>query len=243
MPWGLRKLLNWVDRRYGRPPIYVTENGWSTPGEESAAEGVVDDGRVLFYHNYTGEMQRAIYEDGVDVRGYFAWSLMDNFEWERGYSERFGLVYTDFVTQERHVKASGDWYSAAMAANEAVDPCPYLSTPAGRAAARCPEEASSAATPSCESQPAVSGTLDGSLGYLDGKFAPQSASPLVLTAIAFAAVACLIAVTLYRKRSSSGSLKLYRAPAASSALKPAEPNTAADGVSDDDLPLAPSATC
>ena len=50
-----------------------------------------DDGRVLFYHNYTSEMQRAINEDGVDVRGYFAWSLMDNFEWERGYTERFGL--------------------------------------------------------------------------------------------------------------------------------------------------------
>ena len=69
VPWGLRKLLNWIDRRYGKPPIYVTENGWSTPGAESAAEGVVDDGRVLFYHNYTGEMQRAIYEDGVDVSG------------------------------------------------------------------------------------------------------------------------------------------------------------------------------
>ena len=50
---------------------------------------------------------------------------MDNFEWERGYSERFGLVYIDFKTQERHVKASGRWYAAAMAANEVVDPCPY----------------------------------------------------------------------------------------------------------------------
>ena len=64
VPWGLRKLLNWVDQRYAHPPIYVTENGWSTPGEESAQEGVVDDGRVLFYHNYTGEVQRAIVEDG-----------------------------------------------------------------------------------------------------------------------------------------------------------------------------------
>ena len=71
VPWGLRKLLNWIDKRYAdtKPPIYVTENGWSTPGSESAAQGIVDDGRVLFYHNYTGEMQRAIYEDGVDVRG------------------------------------------------------------------------------------------------------------------------------------------------------------------------------
>ena len=74
VPWGLRKLLNWVHRRYspsvagGRLPIYVTENGWSTPGEESWQQGVADDGRVLFYANYTGEMQRALNEDGVNVR-------------------------------------------------------------------------------------------------------------------------------------------------------------------------------
>ena len=81
VPWGLRKLLNWVDRRYGRPPIYVTENGWSTPGGEDVAAGVADGGRVAFYANYTSELQRAVNEDGVDVRGYFAWSLFDNFEW------------------------------------------------------------------------------------------------------------------------------------------------------------------
>lgn len=81
VPWGLRKLLNWIDRRYGRPPIYVTENGWSTPGGEDVAAAVADSGRVAFYANYTSEMQRAINEDGVDVRGYFAWSLFDNFEW------------------------------------------------------------------------------------------------------------------------------------------------------------------
>ena len=62
-----------------------------------------DSGRVLYYANYTSEMRRAIYEDGVDVRGYFAWSLLDNFEWEMGYTERFGLVYTDFATQARHI--------------------------------------------------------------------------------------------------------------------------------------------
>ena len=132
VPWGLRKLLNWVDRRYspalggGRLPIYVTENGWSTPGDEPWREGVVDDGRVLYYANYTGEVQRAINEDGVNVKGYFAWSLMDNFEWERGFSERFGLVYTDFETQERHIKMSARWYQATMADNAVADPCPYL---------------------------------------------------------------------------------------------------------------------
>jgi beta-glucosidase len=147
VPWGLRKLLNWVDRRYHHVPIYVTENGWSTKGGESWAEGVVDDGRVLYYANYTGEVQRAIAEDGVNVRGYFAWSLMDNFEWERGFSERFGLVYTDFVTQARHPKASARWFSATMAANAVADPCPFLSASGGYAAAMgC---AAKAGTPAC----------------------------------------------------------------------------------------------
>ena len=137
VPWGLRKLLVWIDQRYAHPPIYVTENGWSTPGAEAWTAGVKDDSRVLFYHNYTSEMQRALNEDGVDLRGYFAWSLMDNFEWERGYTERFGLVYTDFVTQERHVKASARWYHAAIDANAVVDPCPFLATSEARLAARC----------------------------------------------------------------------------------------------------------
>lgn len=122
VPWGLRKLLNWVAKRYNSPAIYVTENGWSTPGDVDVETGVHDPSRVLFYANYTSEMQRAINEDGVDVRGYFAWSLMDNFEWERGYSERFGLVHTDFVTQKRYPKTSALWYSATIQANAIVDP-------------------------------------------------------------------------------------------------------------------------
>lgn len=129
VPWGLRQLLNWIDRRYGSPAIYIMENGWSTPGGESWKEGVSDDSRVLFYANYTSEVQRAIYEDGIAVRGYFAWSLIDNFEWERGYSERFGIVYTDFQTKQRYIKASAKWYAAAIAANAAVDPAPFLTPP------------------------------------------------------------------------------------------------------------------
>ena len=135
VPWGLRQLLNWVDQRYGRPPIYVTENGWSTPGDESVERGVADDGRVLYYANYTSEMQRALQEDGVDLRGYFAWSLMDNFEWERGYSERFGLVYTEYATQRRYPKASARWYAATMRANAVADPRPFLSGAAAGAGA------------------------------------------------------------------------------------------------------------
>jgi len=129
VPWGLRKALSWIARRYGSPPIYITENGWSTPGDEPAALGVVDPGRVLFLANYTSEVHRAIYEDGVDVRGYFAWSLMDNFEWEMGYSERFGLVYVEYETLRRFPKASARWYSELMRTNALVDPSPYLPKP------------------------------------------------------------------------------------------------------------------
>ena len=93
--WGLRKLLNWVKRRYSGPVIYVTENGWSTAAStpEQAAN---DTDRVDYYANYTSEVRRAIEEDGVDVRGYFGWSLLDNYEWEMGYVERFGITFVDY---------------------------------------------------------------------------------------------------------------------------------------------------
>lgn len=93
--WGLRKLLNWVKRRYNSPAIYVTENGWSIAAS-TAEEAANDTGRLLYYANYTSEVSRAIQEDGVDVRGYFAWSLLDNYEWEMGYAERFGITFVDF---------------------------------------------------------------------------------------------------------------------------------------------------
>ncbi|KNC76787.1 hypothetical protein SARC_10731 [Sphaeroforma arctica JP610] len=94
--WGFRKLLNWVSNRYGTEyPIYVTENGWSVQAD-TEHQGKYDTGRVLFYYSYLNQMSKAISEDGVNVAGYYAWSLMDNFEWERGYHERFGVMYDEF---------------------------------------------------------------------------------------------------------------------------------------------------
>lgn len=93
--WGARKLLNWVKNRYGNPTVYMTEGGWSLAAS-SAAEAQHDAGRTYYYANYTSEILKAIEEDGVDVAGYFAWSLMDNYEWEMGYTERFGAVFNDF---------------------------------------------------------------------------------------------------------------------------------------------------
>ena len=83
--WGFRKILNWIHRRYDAPDIYVTEGGWSVKAE-APADGVVDVDRTMYYANYTAEMRAAIYTDKVNVKGYFAWSLMDNFEWEMGYA-------------------------------------------------------------------------------------------------------------------------------------------------------------
>mmetsp|Transcript_48250 Transcript_48250/g.149063 ORF Transcript_48250/g.149063 Transcript_48250/m.149063 type:complete len:469 (-) Transcript_48250:152-1558(-) len=110
VPWGIRKLLNWVHHRYAHPEIWLTEGGWSARAD-TAEEGAIDMGRLQYYANYTSEMLRAIKEDGVDVRAYFAWSLMDNFEWDDGYRKRFGIVRVDYRTQRRTIKASGRFYA------------------------------------------------------------------------------------------------------------------------------------
>merc|ERR1711920_348733 len=96
-PWGLRKLLNWVSSTY-KPglPIYVTENGCSDAANRGT-QGHYDPMRVMFYHGYLSEEIKAIKEDKVDVRGYYAWSLYDNYEWEMGYREMFGLIFNDIV--------------------------------------------------------------------------------------------------------------------------------------------------
>uniref|UniRef100_H2YTH2 beta-glucosidase n=1 Tax=Ciona savignyi TaxID=51511 RepID=H2YTH2_CIOSA len=97
VPWGIRKLLIWIKRTYGDPVIYITENGIS----EHFSDGLDDDIRVNYYKNYIDEVLKAIKEDDVNVKGYTAWSLMDNFEWAEGYSERFGLHWVNFTDPER----------------------------------------------------------------------------------------------------------------------------------------------
>lgn len=90
VPWGFRKELNWIANEYGNPPIFITENGFSDYG------GLNDTGRVNYHTSHLTEMLKAIHEDGCNVIGYAAWSLMDNFEWNRGYTEKFGLYAVDF---------------------------------------------------------------------------------------------------------------------------------------------------
>lgn len=109
VPWGCRKMLHWIDQRYDHPEIIITENGCTC--DDQLVDGTVEDvDRVEFLRLYLEECQQAI-EEGVQLRGYFAWSFMDNFEWALGYSQRFGLNYVDYETGKRYPKASAKWYS------------------------------------------------------------------------------------------------------------------------------------
>ena len=102
-----------LDRDYG-VPIVITENG-AAFDDPPAGNGMVEDPRrVAYLEGHLDAVARAI-ADGVDVRGYFAWSLMDNFEWSRGYAKRFGIVHVDYETQRRTVKRSGEWYRDLIA--------------------------------------------------------------------------------------------------------------------------------
>ncbi|MFI4897605.1 MAG: GH1 family beta-glucosidase [Phycisphaerales bacterium JB059] len=107
--WGPRFLIE----RY-KLPIYVTENGLASMDWVGLDGKVNDPGRIDFLARYLGQLERAI-ADGVDVRGYFQWSILDNFEWAEGYKMRFGLVHVDYQTLERTPKASYWWYRDVIA--------------------------------------------------------------------------------------------------------------------------------
>lgn len=109
VPAGLRGVLGYIHRTYAPSGgILVTENGLAAP-EADLAKAVVDTTRVDFYSGYLSAVHDAL-EDGVDVRGYFLWSLLDNFEWAYGYEKRFGLHYVDYGTQKRTPKPAAAWY-------------------------------------------------------------------------------------------------------------------------------------
>jgi len=99
--------------------IYITENGCAA-SDELSAEGVVDDSdRIMFLRNHLAHLRRATAE-GVPIKGYFHWSLMDNFEWSDGFTNRFGLVHVDFKTLKRTAKLSAAYFREAIARNAVV---------------------------------------------------------------------------------------------------------------------------
>src|SRR5262249_26686023 len=110
-PEAFGRLLTRIKHDYrGVPPIYITENGAAFP-DAIAADGKIHDAdRTEYLKDHLIETRKAM-DAGVDVKGYFVWSLMDNFEWAHGYSKRFGIVHVDFDTQKRIIKDSGHWYA------------------------------------------------------------------------------------------------------------------------------------
>jgi beta-glucosidase len=119
MPDGLRELLVSVHNEYRPRALYITENGAAF--DDKVEEGAVHDPRrVSYLHEHFAAARRAISE-GVPLRGYFAWSLMDNFEWAEGYGKRFGIVYVDYETQQRIPKDSARYFQRVVQANEVVE--------------------------------------------------------------------------------------------------------------------------
>jgi beta-glucosidase len=115
-PEGIAAVLEHVRDRYGNPPVYVTENGAALADAPDSKGFVEDWGRVDFLRAYLRAVHRAVTR-GCDVRGYFVWSLMDNFEWASGYKPKFGIVRNDFKTQRRIPKRSALWYREVIRQN------------------------------------------------------------------------------------------------------------------------------
>ncbi|NXS17264.1 LPH hydrolase, partial [Mystacornis crossleyi] len=113
--WGLRRLLNWIKEEYGNPPIYIIENG---VGIKTKSD-VDDNARIFYYKTYIDEALKAYKVDGVNLKGYNAWSLMDNFEWVDGYDPRFGLHQIDFdnPNRPRTPKRSAVYYAEIIRNN------------------------------------------------------------------------------------------------------------------------------
>ena len=116
---GLTRLLRWITDTYGDavPAVEITENGRAC--DDVVVDGAVDDPERIDY--LAGHLQATAdaIDAGVPVRAYYYWSLMDNFEWAEGYAKRFGLVYTDYATQQRIPKASARWYGDLVRAHRA----------------------------------------------------------------------------------------------------------------------------
>jgi beta-glucosidase len=117
---ALAELLVWVRDRYGSLPLHITENGAAFYDPPRTVDGAIEDPlRVAYYRDHLRAIHDAIGQ-GVDLRGYFAWSLLDNYEWSLGYTKRFGIVHVDFETQQRTPKSSARFYSDVIRSNGAV---------------------------------------------------------------------------------------------------------------------------
>jgi beta-glucosidase len=127
-PQAIYDMVMRISRDFNRPQIEITESGCAY-NDGPDASGVIHDTRRIDYHRqYLQALAHAI-ADGADVRGYHAWTLLDNFEWAEGFSQRFGLSYVDFKTQQRTIKESGRWYAKVAAQNRVGPAFPISQAP------------------------------------------------------------------------------------------------------------------
>ncbi|CAN2389019.1 Lactase-phlorizin [Pristimantis euphronides] len=180
-PFGFRRILNWIKEEFNNPPIYVTENGISERGTN-----LNDKWREHYYKHYVNEALKAARYDGVDLRGYTAWCLMDNFEWAAGYAERFGLYYTNYTDPKltRIPKESTKYYRQLIQCNGFPDPkngphpCLQLD----------PEEATS--TPGPQTNPTPDPEVE-SVSFLGMQISTTDATVALYVEFAFLIVAIL----------------------------------------------------
>ncbi|XP_019166356.1 PREDICTED: beta-glucosidase 40-like [Ipomoea nil] len=112
VPRGMRNLMNYIKDKYGNPLVFITENGM----DDAKTDGLNDIKRIRYHRDYLKSLLAAIKEDGCNVKGYFAWSLMDNWEWTVGFSSRFGLYYVDYDDNLRRIpKESAKWFKNFLA--------------------------------------------------------------------------------------------------------------------------------
>ncbi|KAL0690740.1 hypothetical protein Bca4012_090419 [Brassica carinata] len=117
VPWGMYKALMYMKERYGNPTMILSENGMDDSGNVTLAQGLHDTTRIKYYKDYLTQLKKAV-DDGANVKGYFAWSLLDNFEWLSGYTSRFGIVYVDYKTLKRYPKMSAQWFMQLLKRNK-----------------------------------------------------------------------------------------------------------------------------
>jgi len=115
-PEGLYWAPKLVNKLWGVKEMYITENGCSSADVPTEDGQILDTDRTMFIRNYLMQLQRAVSE-GVPVKGYFLWSLLDNYEWADGYGKRFGITYVDFKTQKRTPKLSAQYYKSVIDRN------------------------------------------------------------------------------------------------------------------------------
>ncbi|XP_030963170.1 beta-glucosidase 17-like isoform X4 [Quercus lobata] len=129
-PRGIRELMLYINKKYNNPPIFITENGVADNGSLPIQEALNDSLRINYYHSHLSNLLKAI-RAGVDVRGYFAWTVLDDFEWNSGYTLRFGITYIDYKNVlTRYMKRSTLWFKKFLQKENVIksEPLLYMSS-------------------------------------------------------------------------------------------------------------------